>query len=240
MALLKDEGVYKGDSVYTSSDHNFDDKATFRFAADLVEAHWGAPPPALEFVDFGCATGSFQRLLAKRFHGSIFLGVDITPSFIAAAEAPRSVFEVGDLRTFPATRRWDVVTFLGTFGMFDDFKVPLARLLQFVNPGGIVIADGGFNAKGYEVEIRFRRRVDDDEAPDWEFGFNQVSRTAGPAWLTKQGLDHEFSEMAFPVDLPPTSGPHLRSYTQRLEDGSRIVMNDLNLVLPHVFLTIRP
>lgn len=201
----------------------------------------GALPQSLEFVDFGCATGSFQRVLARRFPGSTFLGVDITPSFIAAAEAPRSMFEVGDLRTFQATKRWDVVTFIGTFGMFDDFTVPIERLLEFVKPGGLVIADGGFNAQDYDVEVRFRRRRSDDaETADWEFGFNQVSRAAVSAWLTRRGLNHAFSEMAFPVDLPPTDGPHLRSFTQRLEGGTRIVMNDLNLILPHVFLTIRP
>ena len=41
MALLKDQGVYRGNAVYTSADQNFDDKATFRFAADLIDAHWG-------------------------------------------------------------------------------------------------------------------------------------------------------------------------------------------------------
>lgn len=41
MALLKDEGVYKGDSVYTSAGQNFEDKSTFRLAADLIDNHWG-------------------------------------------------------------------------------------------------------------------------------------------------------------------------------------------------------
>jgi hypothetical protein len=43
MALLRDDGRYVGDSVYTSVETNYEDKATFAFAADLLAGHffWG-------------------------------------------------------------------------------------------------------------------------------------------------------------------------------------------------------
>ena len=123
--------------------------------------------------------------------------------------------------------------------MFDDIIVPLDRLVSMTKPGGVVVVDGGFNSSGYDVELRFRRRDGHSVEPDWEFGFNQVSRAAVSDYLSSRGLDHSFSELDFPLDLERSEGPHLRSFTTRLEDGSRMVMNDLNLILPHVFLTIR-
>lgn len=243
MAYAKDDGIYKGDSVYMLPDTNIEGKETFRFAADLIAAHWGGAvsDAKLEFIDFGCATGALQRHLAKVFLGSSFLGVDITPNFIAAAEAPRSAFEVGDLRTFQASRQWDVVTLIGTLSMFDNFVVPLERLLKFVRPGGIIIADGGFNRQNYDVEVRFRSRGGNEgQRTDWEFGLNQFSCATVSAWLEGQALEHNFSELSFPVDIPQTDGPYLRSFTRRLEDGTRLVMNDLNLLLPQVFLSICP
>ena len=68
---------------------------------DLL-ARVGASDPA-RVVDLGCGPGTLTRLLADRWPGAEVLGVDSSPEMVAAAralEAPRTRFEVGDLRAW--------------------------------------------------------------------------------------------------------------------------------------------
>jgi len=65
MALLRDDGRYVGDSVYTSGETNYEDKATFAFAADLLADHFGggARMPGLSSSTSGAPPGRFREPL---------------------------------------------------------------------------------------------------------------------------------------------------------------------------------
>jgi trans-aconitate 2-methyltransferase len=71
----------------------------------------GAREPG-SVIDLGCGPGNLTALLAARWPGAEVAGVDSSPEMIAAAQAavPALSFELGDARSWTASRAPDVIT----------------------------------------------------------------------------------------------------------------------------------
>ncbi len=115
-----------------------------------------------DVLDVGCATGSLTRAL--REGGARPVGLDVNPTFIAAARAkdPTGEYIVGDMCALRLRRRFDVVLCLGTTLAYcrtsDDVASALAGFYRVLRPGGIAVIDV-LNAIAFVRPTRFRLRT---------------------------------------------------------------------------------
>ena len=109
--------------------------------------------PGTSFLDLGCGTGFLRDYL----QGENYLGVDINPTYIAAARQKRGdFFQVGDaLQIGSLSRRFDRIACMGLFHHLDDAQArqALAQCGAILSPGGqMFIFDAlwpiGFNPVG--------------------------------------------------------------------------------------------
>ena len=206
-------------------------KETFKFAASLLQSM--APETHGTLLDIGCANGAFIHYLCTSFPKWKFTGIDITPGFVEVAnrlELPNASFHASDL--FKVEGRFDVVTCIGTISMFDDCEPVLAKMLELCKPGGVVLADGFFNASNLDVKIEYRENISGQATP-WHYAFNHFSRSRVEAWFSALGLDLQFHEVPFNVDLPrDLTRPSIAAsaWTFRDESGKRILTTPMGVI----------
>jgi trans-aconitate 2-methyltransferase len=90
-------------------------------------------------VDLGCGPGNLTALLTARWPRARVVGVDSSREMVAKAEQthPEIAFEVGDVRTWPATAGdVDVLVSNATLQWVPDHLELLPALVAAVRPGG--------------------------------------------------------------------------------------------------------
>jgi SAM-dependent methyltransferase len=233
-------GVYSESerTPYTSLGRLAQPKETFKAALGLIKPRLGTKAGAL--IDLGCANGEFIHYLAQNLPAWSFTGIDITPAFIDVAKSiglPNAQFSVGDL--FAASGRYDVVTCIGTLPMFAEIEPALEHMMSLCTSGGIVVADGFFNAYNMDVRIEFRENVTGAET-NWHIGFNHFSRARIEKWLEMRDAAFEFHDVAFNTDLPRDSAkPPVSAWTFRDENGKRLLTNGLGIHVNTTMLVIK-
>ena len=104
---------------------------------DLV-AHVPATSPE-SVVDLGCGPGQLTATLAERWPGALVHGIDSSPEMIEQAgrhAGGRVRFDLGDLRSFEPAGPVDVLLSNATLQWVPGHLGLLARLVDFVAPGG--------------------------------------------------------------------------------------------------------
>lgn len=93
-------------------------------------------------VDLGCGPGNLTLLLAERWPGAEVAGIDADEAMLADAEARDTQRRVswlpGDLATWTAAHRVDVVFANAALHWVDDHPRVLTHLLGQLTPGGVV------------------------------------------------------------------------------------------------------
>lgn len=118
---------------------------------------WLAVPSGLRWLDVGCGTGALSASILERCDPLLVLGVDQSPSYVAAAraraEGPRVRFEVADATDLPQVRV-DVVA----SGLVLNFLPEPRAVVEAMRrraPGGLVAAYVWDYAGGMELIRRF-------------------------------------------------------------------------------------
>ena len=90
-------------------------------------------------VDLGCGTGELTALVAERLHSAEMVGVDNSPSMLAAAQSHASTtvrFEHGDIAGWTATGDHDLVLSNAALQWVPDHAAVLAHWVAALAPGG--------------------------------------------------------------------------------------------------------
>lgn len=107
---------------------------------------WLAPPAGARWVDVGCGTGAFTRLVLERCAPAAVAGFDPAEQQVAHAQAlsansPLVSFRVGDAAAAPyADRSFDVAVMALVIFFVPDPERGVAEMMRLVRPGGIVCA----------------------------------------------------------------------------------------------------
>jgi SAM-dependent methyltransferase len=130
--------------------HRFDDGAAYeRFmgrwsrAAGAVFLDWLAPPPGARWLDLGCGTGVFTRLVLDQCAPAAVSAVDPAQPQIDHARRhrgrQRATFQVADAQALPfADSTFDVVTSALVINFIPDRSRAVLEMRHVVRPGGLV------------------------------------------------------------------------------------------------------
>ena len=130
--------------------HDFDDAAAYeqfigRWSRSVggVFLQWLAPPPHLQWLDIGCGTGVFTKLICDRYAPKTVFASDPSEAQIEYATrqsiAQRAEFHVADAQALPfADSSFDIVTAALVINFIPDRLPALAEMRRVLRAGGTV------------------------------------------------------------------------------------------------------
>jgi SAM-dependent methyltransferase len=134
----------------TTVTHSFDDAIGYeqfigRWSRPLGDAFlgWLAPPANMQWLDIGCGTGIFTRIIADTCSPAAVIGVDCATAQIEHAHqsvgGERIEFRVADAQLLPfSDASFDVVASALAINFVPDRSRALAEMRRVARPGGLV------------------------------------------------------------------------------------------------------
>lgn len=225
--LYQQETVHRThDKFYLTEHRKNNPKEYFKFIANIAEPLMQGDN--VKAIDVGCATGDFVFYLRNRFDKIALSGMDIDAELLQRAqeEVEGVTFLQGDITQAPLPEKFDVIFQNGVHSIFDDF-VWLDNLLSSVTDNGRLFIFGLFNPEDLDVLIKSRPAATEGK---WETGWNLYSKKSVLNFIESKGFTGVYRDFEIGLDLEKKPSDPLRSWTERLEDGRRIIVNGLQLV----------
>lgn len=160
---------------------------------------------------------------------------------IAKVRYPNVKFIQSDVldRNSIQKQRYDFITFLGVLSLFDEVEPVLNNLIYWTKTNGAIYIHTMFNP--YDIDIILRYRKAEDYTKDiWEYGWNIVSQKTISRILdkNKKVQSYKFHKFEISVDLDKHFDDPVRSWTEKLENGKRQIINGLCIKQPQYILEI--
>lgn len=214
------------DKFYLNENRKDNPKEYFKFISAMASAVLGRP--SAEIAEVGCATGDFAYYLRSVYPEIRLSAFDIDEELLARArqEVPGVTFDLINIAQQPLNRRYDAVFMNGVHSIFDNLEW-LDNLLASVKPGGSLFVFGLFNPEDLDVMIKSRASC---TSGAWETGWNVFSRKTVANAVTTAGGRVQFHDFKIEIDLPKVSQDPLRSWTEQLATGERLIRNGLQLI----------
>jgi len=215
------------DKFYLNENRKDNPKEYFKFISAIAGSV--LEKPLAEVAEVGCATGDFAYYLSSVYPAIRLSAFDIDEELLARArrEVPNVTFDLINIARNPLPERYDAVFMNGVHSIFDDLNW-LDHLLASVKPGGSLFVFGLFNSEDLDVMIKSRASC---TSGAWETGWNVFSRkTVAHAVTSAGGGQVQFHDFAIEIDLPKVPQDPLRTWTERLATGERLIRNGLQLI----------
>ena len=98
------------------------------------------PSKPMNAVDLGCGTGEQTAILAEKFPGANFLGIDASSEMLKESNntlASNLRFRQSDIETFAeSSESWDLIFSNAALQWADDHKVLFSKLIEKLSAGG--------------------------------------------------------------------------------------------------------
>ena len=208
-----------------------------RTMLQLIKDTVGKDNSELSFLDIGCASGSFLKLLSKNYPFAAKTGFDLSKDLIDIAKSTSAdtniSFVEGDALNFKPDRPYKIAIASGVLSIFDDATAVLDKWLDWLEDEGFLFVFGRFNAADIDTRIYFRRP---DE--EWQSGLTAYSIKAIEDHLNLRGCNVEFKRFILPFDLPKSDDP-LKTYTVNTQEGEKIIVSGANIIAEHYHVIIQ-
>jgi SAM-dependent methyltransferase len=233
------EVVRTHDNLYLHENRKFVPKEYFKFIAQESSQYLSKlERPAI--IDIGCATGDFSWYLLQLYPGAQLTGADVMPALLERAqkEVPAAKFIRGDINTGEGLpdAKFDAVFLVGVHSIFDEVGPFLDNTIKLAKKGGRVYIFGLFNS--FDVDVLLKARYSDSNGP-WESGWNIFSKRTVGKYLEKKGYAYTFKDWKITIDLSPNPKDYFRSWTLKLDDGSREIINGMQVLHKFSLLEIK-
>ncbi len=226
--LYQEETIHRThDKFYLTENRKDNPKEYFKFIANIAAPFLSKD--AVSAIDIGCATGDFVYFLRSEFPNISLSGMDVDEELLARAskEVEGVEFIHGDITQGELNKKFDVIFLNGVHSIFDDF-VWLENLLDLMSSDDArVFVFGLFNPEDLDVLIKSRPAATDGK---WETGWNLYSKKSVLTFLNDRGYDGNYYDFEIGLDLEKKEDDPLRSWTEELANGKRIIVNGLQLV----------
>jgi SAM-dependent methyltransferase len=237
---LNSDIVRTHDNFYLDIDPHAPPKESFIQVGDLISNWIGEKSEVLTIADIGCATGAFLNYLHSRFQKHNLVGYEYLESLVGAGQKnyPYIKIRQGSIsdRGIIAPASIDVLTLLGVISIFDDIEPLIKNFSLWIKPGGRLLVHGMFNPLDVDVFVKYRASVDHNSGP-YQAGWNIISQKTVSTLLLKYGAKRiHFHEFKMSVDLEGDPHDPLRSWTEKLSDGNRQIVNATCLKQPQYVL----
>lgn len=231
------------DHFYADVDVNAQPKFSFISVAEHINKYKKSRNDAqIKIVDFGCAAGAFVNYLNYRFPFDDVIGIEYLDLLVNAAKLkfPNANIKKGSIldRSSLEDASVDIITCLGVLCIFDDIEPIISNINHWIKPGGKVLIQGMFNQDDVDVFVKYRKSECFD-VQVFEAGWNIVSQKTISNLLKKYGaISICFHKFIIPFDLHRDISDPLRSWTEKLIDGERQIINATCLKQPHYILEV--
>ena len=139
-------------------------------------------------LDIGCATGKLISLIKENFPKAKGHGFDISKELILLAQnrnLNECDFFTADMLTYAPSQNFDLIMASGVLSIFDDFREPLLKWLDWMKQDGSLYMFGNFNSRNIDTIISFRNNQIGNS--NWEGGLTSYSVETLNNFLTEEG-----------------------------------------------------
>lgn len=227
------------DLFYLENDKNEDPKECFVKIADLIEPYLESSinkDEKITIADIGCAAGQFPAYLDSRFENISIIGYEYLEELVEAASHnfPNVNFKQASILDINAIQEssCEVITISGVLSIFDDISPIIENLAYWIKPNGKLILFGVFNPYDIDVFVKYRHS-EDYEINTFESGWNIISQKTISKLLHANGAKNiNFHEFQLSIDLKERKYDPVRSWTEKLDNGSTQIVNGLRIKQP--------
>lgn len=214
------------DEFYLKEDRKNNPKEYFKFIHQLLSEKLNFSQD-LSLLDIGCATGDFVYYINSLYPHMDIHGMDILGSLLEKAreEVPNVTFHQGAIdKEHLQNKKFDIITMSGVHQIFDACSEWIDNSIEMINEGGTMVFFGIFNPNPVDGIFKFKRS--DLDVDTWETGWNAFSHLTVKEHFAKKGITNvEFHKFQIEIDLPKHDEDPLRSWTMKMEDGTRSIMH---------------
>ena len=228
------------DLFYLKNKIDDNPKDSFKRVADLISNYKDINSKKLTIADIGCAAGQFPAYLTKRFENDNIIGYEYVEELVSAAKTfyPEIKFKKASVldKSAISSSSLDVITLLGVLSIFDDIEPILSNISHWIKPNGRVYMHGMFNPFDIDVFIKYRDSKKYAENI-FEPGWNIISQSSITRILEKNNVKLvKFHEFKISCDIKKNSDDPVRSWTEKLKNGERQIVNGICLKQPQFIL----
>lgn len=235
------------DEFYAQESHKHNTKESFKFMGEKIlsgldsqitpttSGGGGIAKSPKTILDIGCSNGDFLYYLSTLFTHAKLYGVDILPSLLEKTKQdfislglPCPELMVGNIVTGEGlpNQTFDLVFLNGVIGIFDDLHKPLEHFCSLISESGKGYIWACFNP--YPIDVLIKARAVGTQ--HLESGWNLHSKQSVLEIVQNLGFDGRFyDDFEIGIDLPQTDD-YLRTWTFKLENGKRGIVNGLSLL----------
>jgi SAM-dependent methyltransferase len=232
------EVVRTHDKMYLDEDRKKNPKECFKFVEEIA-APYLKSIDNLDILDIGCATGDQLWFLNTKYPEATFTGLDVMPDLLekAKAEVPSADFKLANIFTGEGLpqKKFDAVFMSGVNSCFEEIEPWMDNVINLTKSGGEFYIFGLFNPENLDVLIKSKNSG--DKTNKWETGWNVFSKKSFELFLEEKRLRSEWHDFSLKIDLEKNEKDPYRSWTRKLENGEREVINGLQLL--HQFSLLR-
>lgn len=230
------------DLFYIEEKRKYTPKESFKFTYEKIKDYFDSlEKPAV--ADIGCATGEFIYYLTTLYPNGTYNGYDISELLIqkATEEVPEASFKVMNItkKEELPQEKYDAVFMNGLNGAFEDPYSWLPNFTSLLKQGGRAYVYGIFNPIDVDSLVKVRRSEDFGTGEFLSY-WNCISQTTISRVLGELGYNAVFHEFKINIDLPMVPENPFRSWTFKLEDGSRGIVNGTQVMHNFYLLEILP
>ena len=214
MIFAKDS-YQKNDPTYLSDHEYKNPKEYFKIIGSLIKNRFKQTP--ISVIDVGCASGGFLYYLINQIRVEKGIGIDISDQHLSQARTmmPGINFINESVLSLPNPKlsTYDVCTFLGTMGIFDDSEEILRQLIKLVKKEGVLYIYDLINDNPVDMIMRYRT-VSDENFSEWNSGLNVRSKKMYELLINKidKNLKVVFHDFEMPFTIQKTDNP-MRAWT---------------------------
>ena len=141
-----------------------------------------------KIIDIGCANGEFLDYFISKYPKNIYVGVDISPSFLKIAKKNKKLKDVkfikNNFKNIKIKPTFDIAICMGVSHSIKNINELINKLSSFVKKKGIVIIDGFFNDYDVDTQIFFKDHSSINTK--WQNDFNHFSKKSIIGFLKKK------------------------------------------------------